>query len=78
MDRTRSKRWEGREISEGAREREREREVNCEWRKNGSVDDETRTCRRACASHVFTIDVTCPYTRQDWEGVRGGKAVHFP
>lgn len=60
------------------RERERAREVNCEWRKNGSVDDETGTCRSACATHVFTIDVTCPYTRRDWEGVGGGKAVHFP
>ncbi|CAF96107.1 unnamed protein product, partial [Tetraodon nigroviridis] len=39
---------------------------NCEWRKNGSVDDETGTWRSA--SHV----ATCPYTNRDWGGVGGG------
>lgn len=49
---------------------------NCEWRKNGSVDDETRTCRSA--SHVFAADATCPYTNQKWEGVGGGTQSTSP
>lgn len=67
MDRTRSKRREG--ISWGGGS-------NCEWRKNGLVDDETRTCRSA--SHVFTADATCPCTNRDWEGVRGGTQSTSP
>lgn len=26
----------------------------------------------------FTIDVTCPYTRRDWEVVRGGRRSTSP
>lgn len=49
---------------------------DCEWRKHGSVDDETGTCRSA--SHVFAADATCPYTSRDWEGVGGGTQSTSP
>lgn len=57
--------WEGRRAREGG-------EQSCEWRRKGSADDETGTCRSAGTLHVFRRRHDVRMHEADWGGSFGG------